>query len=134
MENTGKCLHENSCPAVKETDQGDYLVIGRIVREGVFAEELARNYGLGIALDEVAVIVPRDVMPGAGLPSYEDAVTITEAEYERLKVDSEKLARMEAAGVVLCGEPFRAGGSPCSRSWRHVADGIEHTNAEGQRW
>ncbi len=99
MENTGKCLHENSCPVVKETDQGDYLVIGRIIREGTFAEQLAHDYGLGIAVDEAAVIVPAHVMLRGMDVHAEESVLILGTEYERLKADSGKLARLEAAGV-----------------------------------
>ena len=143
MENTGKCLHENSCPAVKETDQGDYLVIGRIVREGTFASVLATELGLGVGVDEVAVIVPAHVMLRGMDVHAEESVLILGAEYERLMDRDRRLRKLEDAGVVTvgdialvvpCGAPYLRGGGPCTRPGDHVPEGTMHRNAEDRRW
>lgn len=62
MEKTGQCLYEGSCPAVKELDSGDFIVVGKVTTATQWAREVAEELGLGIAPGEDAVIVPRAVM------------------------------------------------------------------------
>lgn len=62
MEKTSQCLHENSCPAVKELDSGDFLVIGKVITAEQWARTVAEELGLSVGPDEAAVIVPAAVM------------------------------------------------------------------------
>lgn len=60
---SGECLHENSCPAVKELRDGSFLVIGkRADPEYRDAAECARHLNLPVGDDEHAVFVPRSVV------------------------------------------------------------------------
>lgn len=142
MENTGECLHENSCPAVRRMDNGDYIVVGKLIMSGTLSGAVAKELGLGIGPDETAVIVPASVMP-LGPSDNDDAITIHEAEYERLMDRDRRLRKLEEAGVVTvgdialvvpCGAPYLKGGGPCTRPGDHVPEGTMHRNAEDRRW
>lgn len=55
------CTTEINCPDVMELDNGDYLVIGKIVPEGslLIAEGTLEPMGASIGADEMAIVVPR---------------------------------------------------------------------------
>jgi hypothetical protein len=50
---------DSNCPALYRTDTGDYVVVGRVIAD-------TSDIRTGLAADEVAVLVPANVIEGTG--------------------------------------------------------------------
>lgn len=60
-----ECLSDTNCPAIIEMDDGDYFVVGKIVYLRKSEWERVKELGASIGSDELAVIVPRNVVVDA---------------------------------------------------------------------
>lgn len=75
-----RCTPDNvGCPDVLQLESGEYAVIGKVpgAPHGITVKEMIKH-GAGVAINEMMVIVPRDVIEAAALQIAEEMQAATQ--------------------------------------------------------